>query len=78
MGTGVATGEERAVLAAQQAINSPLLQDTSIKGAKNLLLHIAGPSDMKMNEMVSTHLLLNTKGVMECLLLIIIGVILVE
>ena len=53
MGTGVASGEERAVLAAQQAINSPLLQDTSIKGAKNLLLHIAGPSDMKMNEMVS-------------------------
>ena len=53
MGTGIATGEERAVLAAQQAINSPLLQDTSIKGAKNLLLHIAGPSDMKMNEMVS-------------------------
>ena len=53
MGTGVATGEERAVLAAQQAINSPLLQDSSIKGAKNLLLHIAGPSDMKMSEMVS-------------------------
>ena len=53
MGTGVACGEERAVLAAQQAINSPLLQDTSIKGAKNLLLHISGPSDMKMNEMVS-------------------------
>jgi len=53
MGTGVASGEERAVLAAQQAINSPLLQDTSIKGAKNLLLHISGPSDMKMNEMVS-------------------------
>ena len=53
MGTGIARGEERAVLAAQQAINSPLLQDTSIKGASNLLLHIAGPSDMKMNEMVS-------------------------
>ena len=53
MGTGVASGEERAVLAAQQAINSPLLQDTSIKGAKNRLLHISGPSDMKMNEMVS-------------------------
>ena len=49
MGTGVAQGEERAILAAQQAINSPLLQDTSIKGAKNLLLHIAGPKDMKMN-----------------------------
>ena len=52
MGTGIATGEERAILAAQQAINSPLLQDTSIKGAKNLLLHISGPKDMKMNEMV--------------------------
>jgi len=52
MGTGVAIGEERAILAAQQAINSPLLQDSSIKGAKNLLLHISGPKDMKMNEMV--------------------------
>ena len=52
MGTGVAIGEERAILAAQEAIHSPLLQDTSIKGAKNLLLHIAGPKDMKMNEMV--------------------------
>ena len=28
------------------------MQDTSIKGAKNLLLHISGPKDMKMNEMV--------------------------
>ncbi|MAV64878.1 MAG: cell division protein FtsZ [Candidatus Marinimicrobia bacterium] len=52
MGTGIARGEERAILAAQEAINSPLLQDTSINGAKHLLLHIAGPTDMKMNEMV--------------------------
>ena len=36
MGTGIAKGEERAVLAAQEAINSPLLQDANIKGAKGL------------------------------------------
>ena len=34
MPAGEAHGEERAVLAAQQAINSPLLQDSSIKGAE--------------------------------------------
>ena len=33
MGTGVASGEERAVLAAQQATSSPLLDDATIKGA---------------------------------------------
>ena len=32
MGSGSATGEEKAILAAQQAINSPLLQNASIKG----------------------------------------------
>ena len=46
MGTGEAHGEERAILASQQAINSPLLQDSSIKGAKGLLVNITGPNDM--------------------------------
>ena len=53
MGTGEAHGEERAVLASQQAINSPLLQDSSIKGAKGLLVNITGPSDMSIHELNS-------------------------
>jgi len=53
MGTGEAHGEERAVLAAQQAINSPLLQDSSIKGAKGLLVNITGPDDMSIHELNS-------------------------
>ena len=50
MGTGRAGGETRAVEAAKQAINSPLLEDISIKGAKGLLMNITGPSDMTMEE----------------------------
>jgi cell division protein FtsZ len=50
MGTGRAGGESRALEAAKQAINSPLLEDISIKGAKGLLMNITGPSDMTMEE----------------------------
>ena len=51
MGTGIAHGEERAILAAQQSINSPLLQNASIKGAKGLLVNITGPKDMTIHEL---------------------------
>ena len=51
MGTGIANGQEKAILAAQEAINSPLLQDASIKGAKGLLVNITGPEDMTMHEL---------------------------
>ncbi|HIJ37177.1 MAG TPA: cell division protein FtsZ, partial [Deltaproteobacteria bacterium] len=47
---GRASGEKRAVNAAQQAINSPLLEDISIEGAKGLLMNLTGPSDMTMEE----------------------------
>lgn len=50
MGTGRAGGEKRASEAAQQAINSPLLEDISIKGAKGLLMNITGPYDITMDE----------------------------
>jgi cell division protein FtsZ len=50
MGTGRASGEHRALEAAQKAINSPLLEDISISGAKGLLMNITGPSDMTMEE----------------------------
>ena len=51
MGTGIATGQEKAILAAQEAINSPLLQDASINGAKGLLVNITGPESMTMTEL---------------------------
>lgn len=50
MGTGTASGEERAVLAAQQAISSPLLDNASISGAQGVLVNITGGSDMTLHE----------------------------
>jgi cell division protein FtsZ len=50
MGMGNASGENRALEAAQMAINSPLLEDISISSAKGLLMNITGPSDMTMEE----------------------------
>ena len=49
MGIGKASGENRAEEAAQQAINSPLL-DISIAGAKGVLLSVAGGDDLTINE----------------------------
>ena len=50
MGTGRSSGENRASDAAQQAVNSPLLEDISISGAKGLLMNITGSPDMTMEE----------------------------
>jgi cell division protein FtsZ len=50
MGTGRGSGENRALEAAQGAINSPLLEDISISGAAGLLMNITGPPDMTMEE----------------------------
>ena len=51
MGTGVASGENRAVSAAQAAISSPLLEDASIDGARGVLMNITGGPDMTLFEM---------------------------
>jgi cell division protein FtsZ len=50
MGTGRAGGEKRASEAAQMAINSPLLEDISISGAKGLLMNITAPPNITMEE----------------------------
>jgi len=50
MGTGVASGEERAVLAAQQAISSPLLDDVNMQGAKGVLVNITGGDNLTLME----------------------------
>jgi len=50
MGTGTASGENRAIEAAQRAISSPLLEDNSIQGAHGVLLNITGGPDMSLFE----------------------------
>ncbi|RBP18212.1 cell division protein FtsZ [Roseiarcus fermentans] len=50
MGTGEATGERRAVLAAEAAIANPLLDETSMKGARGLLISITGGNDLTLYE----------------------------
>jgi len=50
MGTGMSSGENRAMDAATKAIASPLLEDTSIKGATGILINITGGSDMTLYE----------------------------
>ena len=50
MGTGIAKGENRAIEAAQRAISSPLLEETSIEGAKGVLLNISGGRDLTLHE----------------------------
>ena len=48
MGSGFAEGENRAVIAADNAIHSPLLDDISIVGAKGILINITGGEDMTL------------------------------
>ena len=48
MGTGEATGEKRAVLAAEAAIANPLLDETSMRGARGLLISITGGNDLTL------------------------------
>ena len=50
MGCGNASGEDRAIEAAQKAISSPLLEGVSIKGAKNILLNVSGSTNLTMQE----------------------------
>lgn len=50
MGTGEATGEKRAIEAAEAAISNPLLDDVSLRGARAALINITGGSDMTLFE----------------------------
>ncbi len=50
MGTGLAKGENRALEAAQRAIASPLLEETSIEGAQGVLINISGGPDLSLHE----------------------------
>jgi cell division protein FtsZ len=50
MGTGVAEGPDRAVNAAKMAISSPLLEDSSVNGARGVIINITGGTDFSLTE----------------------------
>lgn len=50
MGAGSATGDNRAIEAAQKAISSPLLEDISIHGARGVLINITGSHNLSLHE----------------------------
>ncbi|MFH0786525.1 MAG: cell division protein FtsZ [Pseudomonadota bacterium] len=58
MGTGIASGENRALEAAQRAISSPLLEDISIAGARALLLNITAGPDLGFEEVIEASTLI--------------------
>ena len=58
MGTGISSGDNRSIEAAQRAIRSPLLEDVSIKGAKGVLMNITASSEMTLEEVESASSLI--------------------
>jgi len=62
MGTGVASGENRAVEAAQRAISSPLLEDNTIHGARGILMNITGGSNMTLYEVKEAATLIQNEA----------------
>ena len=64
MGTGIASGKDRAAQAVEQALNSPLLNNSDIRGAKNILLNItSGNLEVTMDEVgIITDYLQNKAG----------------
>ena len=50
MGTGAGDGEARSIDAAKRAVSSPLLEDTSLDGARSVIVNVTGGSDLSMIE----------------------------
>src|SRR6188768_3527817 len=50
MGTGMADGEGRALQAAQRAVSSPLLEDSSVNGARGVIINVTGGPDLSLME----------------------------
>ena len=62
MGTGIASGENRAIEAAQKAISSPLLEDNTIQGAQGVLINITGGADMSLYEINEASSLIQSEA----------------
>ncbi len=62
MGTGIACGNDRAAVAAQQAISSPLLEDVNINGAKGVLMNITCGLDLTIDEVQEASSLIQNEA----------------
>ncbi len=62
MGTGRASGENRATLASQAAISNPLLEELSIEGAHGILINITGGPDMTLHEIHESAMLVREQA----------------
>lgn len=66
MGTGLAEGEGRAIKAVEQALNSPLLNNNNIRGARNILLNVtSGKTEVTMDEIGEITDFIQTKAGFE-------------
>ncbi len=67
MGAGKAEGENRATLATEQALSSPLLNDNDINGAKNMLLYISsGDEEISMDEVTEITEIIQSQTGQDC------------
>jgi cell division protein FtsZ len=66
MGMGVASEEGRAVAAAQQAINSPLLEDVTIQGAQGILMNITSGTNLRLHEVEEAASLIQQAAHEDC------------
>ncbi|MEE8557639.1 MAG: cell division protein FtsZ [Myxococcota bacterium] len=62
MGTGRATGENRALVAAEAAISNPLLEELSIKGARGVLINVTGGPNMTLHEVHAAAMLIREEA----------------
>src|SRR4030095_16546602 len=58
MGTGVASGETRALDAAHNAISSPLLEGASVQGARGVIINVTGGTDLSLIEVSEASLII--------------------
>jgi cell division protein FtsZ len=65
MGTGIAKGQNRARLAAEMAVASPLLDDISVEGATGVLINVVGGPDLKMKEIQEAASLISEQAHVE-------------
>jgi cell division protein FtsZ len=62
MGTGIASGENRALEAAERAISHPLLEDISVAGARGVLMNLTSGTDLTMAEMTEASDLIHREA----------------
>ena len=70
MGTGMASGEGKTIMAIQSAISSPLLEEGSIEGARGVLVNITGGPDLSLHEINEASSIINENITEDALLII--------